>query len=476
MTNNKSTLLSQSDITDETSLKYMLMLSAPMIVTNISFTVMQFVDRFMVSRLGTDALAAILPAGIVSFLPASFAIGVITSVNTFVSQSLGRGQKKECSKYCWQAIYMGLIYMAVTTAILWPLAPRIFGLQGLGQTVTQMEVTYFRIVLCALMIAVFIWSSGQFFMGVHRPVVIMYAALCGQMTNVAANYILIFGKFGLPAFGIAGAGYGTFIGIVVEAVIIMAMFLNGGTNREFKSRKSLKIDFAKIADLLKIGLPAGVGLTVNVAFWGIVLIGLVSRFGKEAVAATSAVLSCTNVSVMPVVGIATALTAAVGRSIGKGRKDIAIKQTSLCLKVAFVYMGFMGLCFFLFRENLMNFWSSDSKVIEVGIKILICAAIFQLFDAAMVIYTGSLRGAGDTVWLAGVSALGAFLILGVGGVVMVVFFTGLGSLGPWIAATANIIAIGLANRWRFKSNRWMRIDLFKRRPVGEAMEIEAVVK
>ncbi len=371
---------------------------------------------------------------------------------------------------------MGLIYMAVTTALLWPAAPWIFGLQGLGQTVTQMEVTYFRIVLCALMIAVFIWSSGQFFMGVHRPVVIMYAALCGQMTNVAANYILIFGKFGLPAFGIAGAGYGTFIGIVVEAVIIMAMFLNGGTNREFKSRKSLKIDFTKIADLLKIGLPAGVGLTVNVAFWGIVLIGLVSRFGKEAVAATSAVLSCTNVSVMPVVGIATALTAAVGRSIGKGRKDIAIKQTSLCLKVAFVYMGFMGLCFFLFRENLMNFWSSDSKVIEVGIKILICAAIFQLFDAAMVIYTGSLRGAGDTVWLAGVSALGAFLILGVGGVVMVVFFTGLGSLGPWIAATANIIAIGLANRWRFKSNRWMRIDLFKRRPVGEAMEIEAVVK
>lgn len=474
MAEKTSTSLHQS--LEQTSLKYMLMLSAPMIITSISFTIMQFVDRFMVSRLGTDALAAILPAGMVSFLPASFAIGVITSVNTFVSQYFGKGQKKECSKYCWQAIYMGLIYMTVTTAILWPAAPWIFGLQGLGQTVMQMEVTYFRIVICALMIAVFIWSSGQFFMGVHRPVIIMYAALCGQMTNVAANYILIFGKFGLPAFGIAGAGYGTFIGIVVEAGIIMAMFLNGRTNLEFNSRKNLKIDFSKMFDLLKIGLPAGIGLTVNVAFWGIVLIGLVSRFGKEAVAATSAVLSCTNVSVMPVVGIATALTAAVGRSIGEGRKDIAIKQTSLCLKVAFVYMGFMGLCFFLFRENLMNFWSSDSKVIEVGLKILICAAVFQVFDAAMVIYTGSLRGAGDTVWLAGVSALGAFFILGLGGVLMVVFFTKLGSLGPWIAATANIMVIGLANRQRFKSNKWMRIDLFKRRPVGEPIEIEAVIK
>jgi len=474
MTEKTGTSLHQSS--EQTSLKYMLLLSAPMIVTSISFTIMQFVDRFMVSRLGTDALAAILPAGMVSFLPASFAIGVITSVNTFVSQSFGRGEKKECSKYCWQAIYMGLTYMAVTTAILWPLAPGLFGLQGLGENVVHLEVTYFRIVLCGLIIAVFLWAGGQFFMGVHRPVVIMCAALCGQITNVAGNYMLIFGKFGLPALGIAGAGYGTFIGIVIEAGIIMAVFLNGRINREFSSRANRKINFPKMADLLKVGLPAGIGLTVNVAFWGVVLIGLVSKFGKEAVAATSAVLSCTNVSVMPVVGIATALTAAVGKSIGQGRKDIAIRQTGICLKVAMVYMGFMGLCFFLFRENLMNFWSSDSRVIEIGVKILICAAVFQLFDAAMVIYTGSLRGAGDTAWLAGISALGAFLILGLGGLTMVIFFAELGSLGPWIAATANIIAIGLANRRRFKSNQWMRIDLFKRRPVGEPLEIEAVVK
>src|SRR4030042_232988 len=120
---NKSTLLSRNKIADETSLKYMLKLAAPMVVTNISFTVMQFVDRFMVSRLGTEALAAILPAGIISFVPASFAMGVMTSVNTFVSQSLGRGQKKDCSNYCWQGIYMGLLYISVTVALMWPAAP-----------------------------------------------------------------------------------------------------------------------------------------------------------------------------------------------------------------------------------------------------------------------------------------------------------------------------------------------------------------
>ena len=121
----ESTLLPQTAVKDETSLKYMLKLAAPMVVAHVSFTIMQFVDRFMVSRLGTEALAAVLPAGYVSFLPASFAIGVMTSVNTFVSQSLGRGDKRACSNYCWQAIYMGLVYSLVTLAIMWPAAPAI---------------------------------------------------------------------------------------------------------------------------------------------------------------------------------------------------------------------------------------------------------------------------------------------------------------------------------------------------------------
>src|SRR4030065_1271911 len=126
----KATLPSQTLPKAETSLKYMLKLSAPMVVAHISFTAMQFVDRFMVSRLGTEELAAILPAGYVGFLPAAFAIGGMTSVNTVVCQSLGRGDKRACSNYCWQAIYMGLAYSVVVVAIMWPAAPAIFKMVG----------------------------------------------------------------------------------------------------------------------------------------------------------------------------------------------------------------------------------------------------------------------------------------------------------------------------------------------------------
>jgi MATE family multidrug resistance protein len=472
----KSTLLTQNHIADETSLKYMLKLSAPMVISTISFTIMQFVDRFMVSRLGTAALAAILPAGFISFVPAGFAAGVVASVATFVSQSLGRDEKGGCSSYCWQAIYMGLAYSAIVVAIMWPSAPWIFKMMGHEAAVANMEVIYFRIMLYANVLAVVIWSSSQFFMGIHRPIITMYAALCAQVVNVAANYILIFGKFGFPAMGIAGAGWGTFIGVAVGAGIRMTVFLNSDINSEFASRRTTKIDFAKMTDLLKVGLPAGFELMLNVALWGAILFWLVGKFGKEAQAATSAALSCTHVSIMPIVGIKIALSAAVGKAIGRDRKDIAVKQTNVCLMVALVYMGLVGLCFFMFRDALMGLWSSDDKVIGIGVNILICAAIYQVFHAARTVYSGSLRGAGDTLWLAIASALGAVVVLGLGGLLIVKFLPGFGSLGPWIAATLSIIAVGLANRWRFKSNRWMEIDLFKRRPVGVPVEDEAVVE
>ena len=461
---------------DETSLRYMLKLATPMVVTTLSFTIMQFVDRFMVSRLGTDALAAILPASVVSFLPTSFATGAMTSLNTFISQSLGKGDRGDCSNYFWQMLHVGFVYFVVVVAVMWPAAPWIFKMMGQPQEVANMEVIYFRIMLYAHLAAVINYASAQFFIGIHRPVITMCSSLCGQVVNVAANYVLIFGHLGFPRMGIAGSGWGTFIGITIAAAINMAVFLGGDMNRTFKSRRTVNIDFSKMYDLLKVGIPVGFGLTANVALWGVILLALVGRFGKEALAATSAALSYTSVSVMPIVGIGTALTAAVGKTIGEDRKNLAAKQTAVCLRIVIVYIGLVSLCFLLFRNALMAFWSSDNKVIEVGVNILICAAIYQVFQAVRVIYDGALRGAGDTVWPAFVSALGATVILGLGGLFTVKLFPSLGSLGPWVAATFSMILVGLANRWRFKTNKWMNIDLFKQRVPVMPVPTDAVVE
>jgi len=447
----------------------MLRLSTPVIISTLSFTVMQFVDRLMVSRLGTDALAAMLPATFVGMLPSGFALGAMSSLNTFVSQGFGRGERSECSSYFWQMVYMGMVYCLLAVTILWPAAPLIFAVMGQPPGVADLEVVYFRILLYAHVAAVINWASNQFFMGIHRPLVTMLSALCGQAVNIAANYVLIFGRFGLPAMGIAGAGWGTVLGISTSTLINLAAFLSPQINREFSSRHMLHPDLAKMRDLLAVGVPAGFGLVVNVALWGIVLSALVGRFGKEALAATSAVLSCTSLAAMPVVGIGTALTAAVGKAIGAGSKDLAVKQTRLCLKMGSLYMGFVGACFFFLRDLLMVFWSHDPQVVAVGSRILICAALYQVFHAARIIYIGALRGAGDTVWPAVVSGAGSIIVLGFGGLLIARLVPSLGATGPWMAATLSIVAVGLATAWRFTHGRWMAIDLFKHRTVQAQM-------
>jgi MATE family multidrug resistance protein len=310
------------------------------------------------------------------------------------------------------------------------------------------------------------WSSSQFFMGIHRPGVVMYSALVSQLVNVIANYVLIFGHFGFPAMGIAGAAWGTVFAEGVGSAVRMAVFLGPRINREFSSRRAMKIDLAKMWDLVKIGFPTGIELMVNVALWGVMLSGFVGGFGKESLAATSAALACTQFSVMPVVGIRSALTAAVGKAIGAGRKDLAVRQTDLCLRIALIYMGLVGLVILIFRGPIMRAWAGDSQaagsgMASIGARILVLAAIYQIFHAARVIYSGALRGAGDTLWLAMISAGGSVFVLGVGGWVAVEFFPSFGAVGPWAAATLSIVVVGLANMWRFKTNKWMEIDLLR---------------
>lgn len=469
--NNKPLKLPDS----ESSLGHMLRLSWPIIVTNISFTIMQFVDTRMVAELGTNELAAIQPATLMSFAPASFLLGMIFCVNTFVSQNFGRGSTKECSGYCWQIIYTGSLYTLIIVSVMWPLAGTIFRLIQQPAEIIEMEVTYFRIMLYSQFLVVIIWATNQFFIGIHRPVITMTAALAGQVVNLSMNYILIFGKFGFPQMGIAGAGWGTFIGLTVGALIRLGWFLSDNTNKKFFTRTNYHIDASKIKDIIRIGLPAGFSMMIKMTFWTLILFGLVGRFGKEPLAATNAVWSCMRVSFMPIIGLGHALTAAVGKSIGSARKDLAIKQTHLCLKIALLYMCTVGLCFYLFRSDIMDFWAKDDDmVIAAGVNMLIFAALFQLFDAVLIIYNDALYGAGDTMYLAIVEIISAVVILGGGGYCMVIFFPQLGAIGPWIAGLAKIAFGAAAYMWRFRTNGWMRIDLLKGTQTGVPAEMGPV--
>jgi MATE family multidrug resistance protein len=277
--------------------------------------------------------------------------------------------------------------------------------------------------------------------------------------------------------GLYGAAIATLCGSAVEMSIPMCLFLGGKLHRELGTRDAWRPDLGTIKDLLKIGWPAAVQWGNELICWAIFMTVLVGSFGEDHLAACAIAFGYMSLSFMPAVGFSVATNSLVGKYIGAGKPDVAVARARLTLKLAMFYMTGCALVFFVFRHPLIAaFLSADTdparaaRIIEIGGKIMICTAVFQTVDAFGIVYTGALRGAGDTVWPGVVTMIYSWVFIVGGGYAMVHFYPQLESIGPWLASAFYVILYGVTMWWRFVAGNWRSIDLLKRGPSESAAE------
>lgn len=445
------------------------LLALPIIASMASATVASFVDTWFIALVGTAEVAAGMPAGISAYTLTAFPLGITQCVSTFAAQALGRGEPHEGAAYAWQGLYLSFA-VGIGCFLLWPLAPVFFSLFGHEPEIVALEVIYFRVRLWGVGLSVAIGALNGFFYGMHRPRVPLVAMVVDNVANVFLCYVLVFGKLGAPALGLTGAAWAFVLSFVAQLAVLMAAFLSPPCHAEFVTRTTWRFAWARLRQLLHIGWPAGAQSAIDVLGWGVLIVLLVGRFGKEHLAASNIAIQYMTISFMPGIGLAQALTALVGRYIGEGKHEIAVQRVYEGLFLALSYMTLMGLMYLTLRGPFIAFFNTDPVVIEVGGKILLCVAVFQLFDAMNFTFAGALRGAGDTHWTAGlifVLSLFLFAPLSLGAVA----FTDLQSLGPWIAGTIYSIILGLALWWRFAHGKWREINIF----AGKEKETEKEV-
>jgi MATE family multidrug resistance protein len=162
---------------------------------------------------------------------------------------------------------------------------------------------------------------------------------------------------------------------------------------------------------------------------------------------------------MPAFGLSVAVTALVGRYIGRGRPDLATQRANLGFIVTAVYMVACGLLFFFGRYRLMGLFTADPQVLRIGQVLLVVAAIYQLFDAMYIIYNGALRGAGDTLVPAIMTATMCWAITVFGGYFVSRTWPQIGPVGPWVAAALYGVILGVFLLVRFRRGRWQSIRL-----------------
>jgi multidrug resistance protein, MATE family len=457
-------------------LREVLRLSLPAALTMLGPMLIRFVDAIMVSQLGGDTgpwcLNAQGVAAMTAFSVESFFVGLISVLNTFVGQSLGAGRLDRCGRYAWSALWACLLPAAVEASLALFAGP-IFRLYGHPEHLFVREVMYFRY----MVLAAFLTLPGNvletFLFGVQRPGIVFLVSLVTNAVNIVANYALVFGHWGFPRLELQGSALASVTAWTVRLAMLLGVFLSGSIARQFGTRRNLRPDAGCVRDLLRVGWPAGVAFVNDVFPWTLFQNSIVAVFGEAHLAATAIAFRYIPLSFMPAIGISAATTAIAGRYIGMGRPDLARKRTHTALRLALVYMGLCGLVMGLFGEPLMRFFiqldpaaggeaaatALRAQIISVGRWVMVCAAFFQLFDAIGIVYSGALRGAGDTRWPMIVLVCLSWGLVAGGGYAMARLFPSLGSIGPWLAGSAYVVCLGAAMAWRFESGAWAKIRL-----------------
>jgi len=476
----------------------MFTIAAPSVVTMTSYTLMQFADGLMVSRIPGDGpyVAAQGNGGITVWLLVSFAMGVTGVINSFVSQNLGAGTPRKGSFYGWAGVWMSVV-TGLALALLIPLTPMFFesfgSRVGHSEDLIRMESVYAQIMLAGIGFTLASRALSHFFYGLHRPMVVMISAITANVVNVIMNAILIYGEAGppegtpfasvfreiaqftdAPTMGVAGAAVGTVIGAIVELAIPLVLFLSPKYNREFGTRSAWKPEWKVYKDVLRVGWPAGAMFTNEIICWSYLMWALVPLAGVAAGedgdlhnTAGWIALRYMHLSFMPAVGLSIALTAMVGRRMGAQRPDLAVQTINLGLLITVGYMLVCAGSFVIFREPMIRIFAdvgeSDpervAQLVDIGAKVMIIAAVFQLFDATAISLTGALRGAGDTFFPGVLTVVASWTCIVGGGHLAIALFPEWGSAGPWAGAALYIIVLGVGLGIRYVGGKWKDLSL-----------------
>lgn len=453
----------------------LLMISIPASLSLLNTTVTRFIDGLMIGwmagEIGPISLSAQASASMTAMVPESFMMGVLSVVNTFVSQNLGAGRHRWCGKYSWAGLWVAF-GAATVIAPLALFAGPLIRLYGHEHAVEVLEIMYFRYMVLAAFLTLPARVLESFFFGIHRSTVVFAATLVSAVINILLNWVLIYGRRGMPRLELQGAAIGSVIAWGVHLGILLVVFFTRPMRRTFGTGRPAEAGVTQVRDLFRIGWPAGTAFSNDVFTWTIFIGLLVGRFGTTHLTASSIAWRYIPLSFMPAVGMGIATTVMVGNYIGRNRHDLARVRTHAGLMAAMIWMGICGVAFLVFREPLVEFFlrlpgangeglATDmyNEVVRIGGNVMIAAAVFQLFDAVGIIYMGALRGAGETYWPMIVTVVLSWVVTVGGGLAMVNFLPQFESIGPWIAGSAYVILLGILMAWRFERGSWIKINL-----------------
>lgn len=417
-------------------------LAVPVMVGQLGHIMVSVADTAMVGRVGVIPLAGATFANTIYHVLLLFGIGFSYALTPLIASTDPKDRSK-LHEYLGNGLVLNLSIAVVMIGIGFIMS---FFLDYFGQdpdVVTEAR-PYLLIMIGTMLPLMAFQSLRQYSEGLSDTLRPMIVSVIANLVNVGLNYVLIFGKFGFPAYGLVGAGVASLISRIVMFIIMAAVL--------YPKWKGLiiSIKYATINRIARIGFGTGMQYVFEIGAFAVAAI-MVGWISPEALAAHQIALNLSAITYMAATGIAAASTIRVSNQLGlKDLKNLKVAGFS-GFGLVISFMAFCGLIFVLFRHTLVTFYIEETEVRLLAAQLLIIAAAFQISDGTQAVGLGVLRGLTD-IKIPTLVTFIAFWLFAIPASYLLGFVFDLGITGIWYALLASLTLAAVLHLLRFN---WM---------------------
>lgn len=433
-----------------------IMLAWPVIAQNLLETLVGVIDTILVARLGTVAIAGVGSALQVVFFLLAILSAVSIGASIVVAHTIGAGNHAEAARLGKQTLVWGLLG-ALPLAWIGALAARpLIRAFGVEADVAVVGADYLRVTMIMLPALLLVFAGSAVLRGVGDTRTPLQVSLLANVINAVLAYGLIYGHFGLPALGAVGSAWAASAGRLVSALLLVLVLVTGRSGLSLRGRDGWRPQFSVVRRILGLGLPAALEqMLTSGAFTALMLV--VATLGTQALAAQRIAFNAMSVAFLPGIGLSIAAATLVGQSIGAEKPDEAAAAARASAGWAALWMGVMGVVYFIFARQIIGLFSNDPVVTEVGVRSLRVLAVQQPLWGLLFVWSGALRGAGNTRFPLLVNSLEMWIVVLCASLAV----TQLGASLPLVwAFFIPSSAIGATINWlRFRRGDWRHHSL-----------------
>lgn len=445
-------------MSNQPSLRGLFNLAWPIVLARSTQVVIGLCDVFMVAPLGEEALAGASTGAQNTTAACVLPMGTVFILQSFTSQLRGRGELERVRGFAWYGLFFAAL-MGLLALVARPFLPGILGVFEYAPGVHSAITVYMSIRLLSVAAVIGTEALGNWYGGLENTRLQMVSSIVSMVVNVVACYLLIMPRFGLPGWGVAGAGWASVIASWCGFAVMFVPFLLRRGYERIESSAPLRA--GEFFRMLRFGVPSGVNWFLEFSAFVVFLNVAIAHLGTTALAAMNVVVQINMIAAMPAFGLTSAGAIFVGEALGRRAHDEVWPIVRLAGGAVGAYMCVMGLAYLALPSLFLNPFLPEgpsTDFLRIGAAMLGICALWQLFDAVGMVLGEVLRAAGDTVWCMGARIVAGWCVfVPLAWLTSRVLDAGLTSVVSSMVVYLAVLAVALV--WRFASGRWRRIDL-----------------